>query len=68
MDVHTQIAHQQVAMTLAAIRRKYYLSRSYSTVQHILHKYCYHCRKQRPKPVKQPVIATLPDYRLQDKD
>ncbi len=41
LDVHNEIAHQQVAMTLAAIRRKYYIPRSYSTVQHILHKHYY---------------------------
>ncbi len=55
-------------MTLAAIRHKYYLPKNYSTVQHILHKFCFHCRKRRAKPLKQPTIATIPDYRLVEGD
>ncbi len=55
-------------MTLASIRHKYYLPKSYSTVQHILHKFCFHCRKRRAKPLKQPIIATIPDYRLVEGD
>ncbi len=64
LDIHSSIAHQQAQITLPAIRHKYYLPKSYSTMQHILHKFCFHCRKYRAKPLKQPIIATLPDYRL----
>ena len=62
MDAHIQVLHMGVEGTLAAFRSRFWVPNAHQEVKKEIRS-CYNCKRYNAQPFKQPLTATIPQFR-----
>ncbi|KAH7710607.1 Pao retrotransposon peptidase family protein [Aphelenchoides avenae] len=64
LEYHRIHGHAQVATTLANLRMRYWFTKGRSTINRVLRKYCFACRRESMHPYAVPPWPQLPTTRV----